>query len=201
MARKASSKPADSSANRGFEADFGKENADTFRKVQHPYLRADSATRVSAKPKPRSHLAGLLRSESQLLATARRDSAIFKAKPFRRACRRQDNPTPFNDSDTALRGSECFKRRAKPQVVSEARDNMVALLGQLFYSTQIPVCLWFLAKAKSGRALNSKASTSTQQRRDRRGQTLFIDACEMGTLIYRVHHGQNRLTTIRHILN
>jgi len=61
---------------RGIETDFGPEHADTFRRDLHPDLRADTATRVSAKPKPRSHSAGLLRSERQLLA----------------------NP-PFNDSD------------------------------------------------------------------------------------------------------
>jgi type I restriction enzyme M protein len=55
-------------------------------------------------------------------------------------------------------------------------DCMVALPGQLFYSTQIPVCLWFLARnKKNGRF------------RDRRGGTLFISAREMGTLVDRVH--------------
>ncbi|MBN4658941.1 N-6 DNA methylase, partial [Escherichia coli] len=55
-------------------------------------------------------------------------------------------------------------------------DCMVALPGQLFYSTQIPVCLWFIARdKKNGRF------------RDRRGETLFIDARKMGTLIDRVH--------------
>ncbi|HWO56407.1 MAG TPA: class I SAM-dependent DNA methyltransferase [bacterium] len=55
-------------------------------------------------------------------------------------------------------------------------DCMVALPGQLFYSTQIPVCLWFLARdKKNGRF------------RDRRGSVLFIDARKMGTLIDRVH--------------
>jgi type I restriction enzyme M protein len=55
-------------------------------------------------------------------------------------------------------------------------DCMVALPGQLFYSTQIPVCLWFLARNKrNGRF------------RDRRGETLFIDARKLGTLIDRVH--------------
>jgi type I restriction enzyme M protein len=53
---------------------------------------------------------------------------------------------------------------------------MVALPGQLFYSTQIPVCLWFLTRnKKNGRF------------RDRRGETLFIDARKMGTLTDRVH--------------
>ncbi|MDM7912609.1 MAG: class I SAM-dependent DNA methyltransferase [Methanotrichaceae archaeon] len=55
-------------------------------------------------------------------------------------------------------------------------DCMVALPGQLFYSTQIPACLWFLARdKKNGRF------------RDRRGETLFIDARKMGVLIDRVH--------------
>ena len=53
---------------------------------------------------------------------------------------------------------------------------MVALPGQLFYSTQIPVCLWFLARNKrNGRF------------RDRRGETLFIDARKLGTMADRVH--------------
>ncbi|MRR32222.1 SAM-dependent DNA methyltransferase, partial [bacterium] len=59
-------------------------------------------------------------------------------------------------------------------------DCMVALPGQLFYSTQIPVCLWFLARDKrNGRF------------RDRRGQTLFIDARGLGTLVDRVHRDLN----------
>ena len=57
-----------------------------------------------------------------LSATAKRDSAFLIAKPNRRACRRQDNPTPFNDSDTALHGSAFLQCQAKIQVVSEATD-------------------------------------------------------------------------------
>jgi type I restriction enzyme M protein len=55
-------------------------------------------------------------------------------------------------------------------------DCMIALPGQLFYTTQIPVCLWFLARNKK----NGKF-------RDRRGQTLFIDARKLGNLIDRTH--------------
>jgi len=55
-------------------------------------------------------------------------------------------------------------------------DCMIAMPGQLFYTTQIPVCLWFVARdKKNGRF------------RDLRGQTLFIDARNMGKLIDRVH--------------
>ena len=64
----------------------------------------------------------------------------------------------------------------KNMIEADLVDCMVALPGQLFYSTQIPVCLWFLARnKKNGRF------------RDRRGETLFIDARKMGTLTDRVH--------------
>jgi type I restriction enzyme M protein len=55
-------------------------------------------------------------------------------------------------------------------------DCMIAMPGQLFYSTQIPVCLWFIARDKKNNRF-----------RDRRGETLFIDARKLGTLIDRVH--------------
>jgi type I restriction enzyme M protein len=55
-------------------------------------------------------------------------------------------------------------------------DCMVALPGQLFYSTQIPVCLWFLARNKSNGRF-----------RDRRGETLFIDARKLGSMVDRTH--------------
>jgi len=55
-------------------------------------------------------------------------------------------------------------------------DCMVALPGQLFYSTQIPVCLWFLTRNKG----NSRF-------RERRGETLFIDARKLGSMVDRTH--------------
>jgi type I restriction enzyme M protein len=64
----------------------------------------------------------------------------------------------------------------KAIIEADLVDCMIALPGQLFYSTQIPVCLWFLARDKR----NAKF-------RDRRGQTLFIDARKLGKMIDRVH--------------
>jgi type I restriction enzyme M protein len=55
-------------------------------------------------------------------------------------------------------------------------DCMIALPTQLFYGAAIPACLWFLARDKR----NGKF-------RDRRRQTLFIDARKMGYLVDRVH--------------
>jgi type I restriction enzyme M protein len=64
----------------------------------------------------------------------------------------------------------------KAIIEADLVDCMVALPGQLFYSTQIPVCLWFLSRDKrNGRF------------RDRRGETLFIDARKLGAMIDRVH--------------
>ncbi len=53
-------------------------------------------------------------------------------------------------------------------------DCMVALPGQLFYSTQIPACLWFLARDRKNGKL-----------RDRRGEVLFIDARGLGHMVDR----------------
>lgn len=61
-------------------------------------------------------------------------------------------------------------------VEADLVDCMIALPGQLFYTTQIPACLWFLARSKKNGEF-----------RDRRGQTLFIDARKMGTLVDRTH--------------
>src|SRR5437867_10504427 len=64
----------------------------------------------------------------------------------------------------------------KALVEADLVDCMISLPGQFFYSTQIPVCLWFLARnKKNGRF------------RDRRGQTLFIDVRKMGTMVDRIH--------------
>ena len=55
-------------------------------------------------------------------------------------------------------------------------DCMVALPGQLFRSTQIPACLWFLSRGRSD-----------GQHRERKGETLFVDARKLGHMISRTH--------------
>lgn len=75
-----------------------------------------------------------------------------------------------NGSMSTNTSSEGAIRRAI--IEADLVECMVALPPQLFYNTQIPACLWFLNKAKP---------------EHRRGQTLFIDARDMGTLVSRVH--------------
>jgi type I restriction enzyme M protein len=87
-----------------------------------------------------------------------------------------------NGSMSSTQSGEGEIRRALIEGVGGAPgvvDCMVALPGQLFYSTQIPVCLWFLARDKSnGIARNDKL-------RNRRNEILFIDARKLGHMVDR----------------
>ena len=66
-------------------------------------------------------------------------------------------------------------------VEADLVDCMIAMPGQLFYSTPIPVCLWFLARDRKNHKF-----------RDRRGEVLFIDARKMGSMVDRTHRELTR---------
>jgi type I restriction enzyme M protein len=82
-------------------------------------------------------------------------------------------------------------------VEADLVDCMIALPGQLFYSTQIPACLWFLTRDKSGKSPSPIKLTPSpsmgegrgggEHLRDRRGQVLFIDARKLGRMVDRTH--------------
>jgi type I restriction enzyme M protein len=63
----------------------------------------------------------------------------------------------------------------KAMIEADLVDCMVSLPSQFFYNTQIPACLWFLARNK----------TETTKFRNRTNEILFIDARELGTMISR----------------
>ncbi|MBP7581033.1 MAG: N-6 DNA methylase [Vogesella sp.] len=73
-----------------------------------------------------------------------------------------------NGSMSSSQNSEGDIRRA--MVEADVVEVMIALPGQLFFNTQIPACLWFLAKGKT----------------TRQGEVLFIDARKLGSMISRV---------------
>ena len=82
----------------------------------------------------------------------------------------------------------------KNLIEADLVDCMVALPGQLFYSTQIPACLWFLARDKRGQPSSAASRTSLPTTatdasgfRDRRGEILFIDARKLGRMVDRTH--------------
>jgi len=72
-----------------------------------------------------------------------------------------------NGSMSSSQNNEGVIRAA--MVDADVVEVMVALPGQLFFNTQIPACLWFLAKQKQ-----------------RKGEVLFIDARKLGKMISRV---------------
>ncbi len=80
-----------------------------------------------------------------------------------------------NGSMSSMQSGEGDIRQAMVQ--GDAVDAVVALPGQLFFGTQIPACIWILAKDKSNGTANG------EKLRDRRGEVLFIDARKMGALV------------------
>jgi len=82
-----------------------------------------------------------------------------------------------NGSMSSNSGGEGEIRKA--MVEGDAVDCMVALPNQLFFGTQIPVCVWILAKDKSG------GKHGERKLRDRRGEVLFLDARKLGYMVNR----------------
>lgn len=170
---------------RGIEADLGPKHADTFREDLHPDLRADF---VIANPPF---------NVSQWHGETLRDDVRWKgygAPPVGNANyawilhflhhlseRGTAGFVMANGSMSSMTGGEGEIRERL--VRGDRVDCMVALPGQLFYSTQIPVCLWFLTKDKGPR----KRGHGAPDLRDRRGEVLFIDARRMGRMNTRVH--------------
>jgi len=160
---------------RGIEADFGPENTDTFRRDLHPDLRADY---VLANP-PFNDSDWFRKDDDvrwQFGVPPKGNANFAWVQHFIHHLAPQGMAgfVLANGSMSANQSGEGEIRKAI--IEGDLVDCMVALPGQLFYSTQIPVCLWFLTRKKND-----------GKRRDRRKETLFIDARKMGTRIDRVH--------------
>jgi type I restriction enzyme M protein len=176
---------------RGIEADLGEEQADTFRRDLHPDLRADF---VLANP-PFNDSDWFRKDDDarwQFGLPPRGNANFAWVQHFIHHLAPGGPGTSggmagfvlANGSMSSNQSGEGEIRRAI--IEADLVDCMVALPGQLFYSTQIPVCLWFLSKNKSHRVLEHGGDPPVCFR-DRRRETLFIDARKMGTLIDRVH--------------
>ncbi|SFN54122.1 type I restriction-modification system subunit M [Dokdonella immobilis] len=163
---------------RGIEADIGKEHADTFRNVQHPDLRADY---VLANPPFND--SDWFRKDDDVrwqFGVPPKGNANFAWVQHFIHHLAPDGMAGFVLANGSMSSNQSGEGDIRKAIVeADLVDCMVALPGQLFYSTQIPVCLWFLAKNKNADAKRGF--------RDRRKQTLFIDARKLGTLIDRVH--------------
>ena len=157
---------------RGIDFNLGREPGDTFTRNQHPDLRADFILanppfnisdwwHGSLEGDPRWQYGDPPQGNANY---AWLQHMLHHLKPTGRA-----GIVLANGSMSSSQNNEGVIRAA--MVDADVVEVMVALPGQLFFNTQIPACLWFLAKKKPAA---------------RKGQVLFIDARKLGRMISRV---------------
>ena len=162
---------------RGITSDLGKENADSFHRDLHPDLKADFI--LANPPFNMSDWGGdRLREDKRwkygVPPVGNANYAWVQHFIHHLAPNGTAGFVLANGSMSSNTSGEGEIRKAI--IEADLVDCMVALPGQLFFSTPIPVCLWFVTRNKNDGKL-----------RNRKGETLFIDARKLGTLIDRVH--------------
>ncbi|MBE6666928.1 MAG: type I restriction-modification system subunit M [Ruminococcaceae bacterium] len=154
---------------RGIDADLGKYNADTFFNDCHPTMRADY---IMANPPfnlsdwGADKLADDVRWQYGLPPAGNANFAWLQHMIYHLAPNGKIGMVLANGSLSSQSGGEGEIR--KNIINADLVECIVAMPSQLFYTTQIPVSLWFLAKNKK-----------------QKDKTLFIDARQMGTMISR----------------
>ncbi|MDP2595138.1 type I restriction-modification system subunit M [Alteromonas stellipolaris] len=167
---------------RGISANLGDIAADTFFKDQHPDLKADY---IMANPPFNQKQ---WRADSELTDDPRWSG--FDVPPTGNAnyawimhmiSKLSEHGTAgFVLANGSMSSNTSGEGAIRQKIIeNDLVDCMIALPGQLFYTTQIPVCLWFVSK--------NKREDKERGYRNRQGETLFIDAREMGSMISRVH--------------
>ena len=135
---------------RGIEADFGPEHADTFRRDLHPDLRADY---VLANPPFND--SDWFRKDDDVrwkFGVPPKGNANFAWVQHFIHHLAPHGMAGFVLANGSMSSNQSGEGEIRKAIVeADLVDCMVALPGQLFYSTQIPVCLWFLAKSKDDR--------------------------------------------------
>lgn len=165
---------------RGLSANLGERPADTFFSDQHPDLKADY---ILANPP--FNLKDW-RNDAELTNDPR--FAGYRTPPTGNAnygwilhmlSKLSANGTAgFVLANGSMSSNTSGEGEIRAQMIeNDLIDCMIALPGQLFYTTQIPVCLWFMTK--------SKATDPAKGYRNRQGETLFIDARNLGTMMNR----------------
>lgn len=153
---------------RGLEANLG-ESADTFFNDQHPTLKADF---IMANPPfnldkwGQASLQEDVRWKYGLPPASNANFAWMQHMIHHLAPNGKIGLVLANGSLSSQSGGEGDIRQAI--IEDDLVEGIVALPSQLFYSTGIPVCLWFLSKNKA-----------------QKGKTLFVDARNMGTMVTR----------------
>ena len=154
---------------RGIDADLGQYNADTFFNDCHPTLRADF---IMANPPfnlsdwGADKLQDDVRWKYGIPPASNANFAWLQHMIYHLAPNGRIGMVLANGSLSSQSGGEGEIR--KNIINADLVDCIVAMPPQLFYTTQIPVSLWFLSKNKK-----------------QKNKTLFIDARKMGTMVTR----------------
>ena len=160
---------------RGIEADFGPEHADTFRRDLHKDLKAQFV--LANPPFNDSDWHRVDDDVRWKYGTPPKGNANFAWVQHFIHHLAPDGMAGFVLANGSMSSNQSGEGDIRKSIVeADLVDCMVALPGQLFYSTQIPVCLWFLTKSKND-----------GKHRGHARETLFIDARKLGTLVDRVH--------------
>lgn len=154
---------------RGIEADLGKYNADTFYNDCHPTLKADF---IMANPpfNLSDWGADKLKEDKRwvygLPPAGNANYAWLQHMIFHLAPHGKMGCVLANGSLSSQSGGEGEIRRNI--IEADLVDCIIAMPPQLFYTTPIPVSLWFISRNKK-----------------QKGKTLFIDARKLGTMVTR----------------
>ncbi|MDR1539962.1 MAG: type I restriction-modification system subunit M [Clostridiales bacterium] len=154
---------------RGIEADLGRSDADTFHNDLHPQLKADF---ILANPPFNlsawndGSLNGDPRWKYGLPPSGNANFAWLQHMIYHLSPNGKIGMVLANGSLSSHSGGEGEIR--KKIVEDDLVDGIIAMPAQLFYTTQIPVSLWFVSRNKA-----------------QKGRTLFIDARKMGTMVSR----------------
>lgn len=162
---------------RGIEGNIGAQNADSFLNDLHKDLRADfilANPPFNMKEWGATQLAEDVRWQYGKPPANNANYAWIQHMLHHLAPNGMLGLVLANGSMSTSTGGEGEIRKAI--IEADLVDCMVALPGQLFYTTQIPVCLWFLSRNKRD-----------SRYRDRQGETLFIDARDKGEMVDRTH--------------
>lgn len=165
---------------RGIDGNLGNEHADSFHRDLHPDLKADFV--LANPPFNDSDWRGeLLKDDKRWkYGVPPPSNANFAWVQHFIHHLAPSGMAGFVLANGSMSSNQSGEGEIRKNIIeADLVDCMVALPGQLFYSTQIPVCLWFLTR--------NKGYSPMRGFRARHGETLFIDARKLGTLIDRVH--------------
>ena len=168
---------------RGIAANLGQENADSFYRDLHPDLKADY---ILANPPFNSSDGGgdrLREDRRWVYGVPPTGNANFAWVQHFISHLAPNGLAGFVLANGSLSSNQSGEGEIRKNIVeADLVDCIVSMPGQLFYSTQIPVSLWFVSRNKrNGKGQEGKPL------RDRSGEILFIDVRKLGFMADRTH--------------